>query len=156
MNFMLLVRTFNDIVNMMPEKDKIELADEIGIDLNNSNDHNYISNLERKCTASADIENVIDIQKFNIGYCKAPEGKTIQLQVVNSGTAEANCAIQTIMKSMNKRYIPDNLINNKLKIPNITWIVLISSICLIIFIIGVCLLRRKINFRYRYGNYLYV
>ncbi|QHR82565.1 disulfide bond formation pathway protein [Brazilian porcupinepox virus 1] len=155
LNFMLLVKTFKDIVKTLPHKDRVELADEIGIDLEND-DPKYISNLERKCTAFAEVQNIIDIQDFDVGYCKAPEGRNILLQVINLGNAESNCALQSIMNVMNKRYVPDELINNKLKITNKPWFMVVVFIILLIFVIGICLLKRKINLRYKYGSFLYV
>ncbi|AUI80593.1 S-s bond formation pathway protein [White-tailed deer poxvirus] len=154
LSFVILVKTFKDIVNTLPQKEREELADEIGIDLKND-DVSYVSELERRCNASADVNNIINVETFDVGNCSAPEDKYILLQIINSGTAEANCGLNAVMNALNKRYVPDPTIYNSLPFSK-PWFIIGSVIICFIFILGICSIKRKISYKYKYSPYLYV
>ncbi|QAV42275.1 M019L [Myxoma virus] len=155
LSFKLLVKTFREISEILPDKERDALAKEIGIDLTKADDDPN-QDVVRNCNASSDINNVIDIQKFDAGYCVAPENKHILLQIVNSGSAEANCVISSIVRATNKRALPDEFVNNRLRVSNRPWFIVFAVFVLIVFVICVCSIKRKINLKYRYGSFLYV
>ncbi|AST09238.1 substrate for poxvirus S-S bond formation pathway [Murmansk poxvirus] len=152
LSFTLMIESFIEVVALLPEKDRKAIAEEIGIDLNDP--PNAVSRLERNCNASADVSNIVDIQEFNVGECQAPPGQHILLQIINTGSAEANCGLQTIIKSLNKVYVP-NTIDNRLPFYK-PWFIAGVVIILVIFAIAVCCIRRKLALKYRYGTFLYV
>ncbi|AOA32982.1 S-S bond formation pathway protein [Goatpox virus Pellor] len=156
LSFYLLIKTFKEFANTLSQNEKYELANEVGIDLDNQ-DKNYIPEIIRKCTSTSTVTNVIDIQTFDIGECIAPNGKNILLQIINSGTSEANCVMNTIMKSMSNRYTINNYIDNRIPFINdVHWFIFFVLIIFIIFLLGLCSIKRKINIKYKYGSFLYV
>ncbi|AEN03613.1 substrate for poxvirus S-S bond formation pathway [Yokapox virus] len=152
LSFTLMIESFIEIASLLPEKDRKAIAEEIGIDLEDP--PHFISRLEKNCNATSDVSNIVDIQKFNIGECKAPPGHHINLQIVNTGSAEANCGLQTIVRSLNKIHVP-NIIDNKLPFYK-PWFIAGAVIILIILVISICCIRRKMALKYRYGTFLYI
>nr|WGO62654.1 S-S bond formation pathway protein [Wadden Sea poxvirus] len=155
LSFMLMIESFFDVIETIPQQEKEHLANEIGIDIHDK-DINKISKLEKKCTTLTETSNIININDFDIGTCIAPLGKHIILHIINSGSVEANCGLETIMRSMNKRYIPVTNIENKLQLSNSPWFIIGTCIVIVIFIIAICSFNRRLNIRYRYGSFLYV
>ncbi|ABQ43497.1 hypothetical protein [Tanapox virus] len=154
LSFILMIESFLEVIDTLPEREKKEIADELGIDINAGS--KIISELERKCNASSDVNNIINIQSFNAGNCIAPENTYILLQVINTGSAESNCGLEAILKSMNKRYIQENKIINKLPLSEKPWFIICVVVIFMVFVIAISSLRRKIGFRYKYGSFLYV
>ncbi|ASK51226.1 S-S bond formation pathway protein [Eptesipox virus] len=154
LSFKIMIESLKEILLLVSEKEKIKILEEIGIDLNN--DDKSISKLERNCKAYAETSNFIDIDVFNAGICKAPPGKFILLQVLNSGTVEANCGLETIMKSLNKKILPSYNTNNKLDLTSRPWFIAGGVLILLIIIFAICSIKKRISVKYNYGKYLYV
>ncbi|AAL69760.1 SPV021 hypothetical protein [Swinepox virus] len=155
LSFNILIKTLKDVTSTLSQKEKEELSKEIGIDILN-NDPKYVPEIIRNCSSSADVTNIIDIQTLDVGKCIAPYDKQILLQIVNSGTAEANCVMNSIMNSMNRRYIDNANIYNYLNLTNRPWFIFSIIIIAIIFVIGICSIKRRIGIKYKYGTFLYV
>ncbi|UYL30160.1 IMV membrane protein L1R [Monkeypox virus] len=152
LSFTLMVESFIEVISLLSEKDRRAIAEEIGIDLDDV--PSVVSKLEKNCNAYAEVNNIIDIQKLNIGECSAPPGQHMLLQIVNTGSTEANCGLQTIVKSLNKIYVPP-IIENRLPYYD-PWFLVGVAIILVIFTVAICSIRRNLALKYRYGTFLYV
>ncbi|AAR07381.1 24L [Yaba monkey tumor virus] len=154
LSFILMIESLLEVIDKLPEREKNEIANEIGIDIHSNPE--IISKLERKCNASSDVNNIINIQSFDTGNCIAPENTYILLQVINTGSAESNCGLESILRSINKKYIQKNKIINKPSLTEKPWFIICFVIIFTVFVIVISSLKRKIGFRYRYGSFLYV
>ncbi|QHG62582.1 S-s bond formation pathway protein [Cetacean poxvirus 1] len=153
LSFVIMKEALVETLSLLPDQQRTSLAREIGIDLEAS--ISAYSELERNCKAFASTTNIINIQEFNIGHCAAPVGRHILLQIVNSGSVEANCGLSHILKVMNNIHV-QTPIDNRLKL-NVCWrIVVIIIFFTIIFVLVICSIRRHISLRYKYGNTLFV
>ncbi|QDJ94999.1 S-S bond formation pathway protein [Hypsugopox virus] len=154
LSFKLMIDSFKEIITLIPENEQKKIAEEIGINLDDNT--SSISTLERKCKAYAETSNFINIDVFDAGICKAPPGKFILLQVVNSGSVEANCGLEIIMKALNKKILPTYNDNNKLNLSSRPWFIVGAVLILLIVVFAVCSIKKRISVKYNYGKYLYV
>jgi hypothetical protein len=59
-----------------------------------TNIQNYLNNT---CQSVANVENTIEIMNFSLNNCSSAGGQVIEFKFINSGNAEANCHINTLM-----------------------------------------------------------
>ncbi|ANS71101.1 s-s bond formation pathway protein [Pteropox virus] len=152
LSYSLLTQAFLETISKLPINEQKKIADKVGIDLNLK--PGETSKLEQQCSATASVTSIIDVQNLNIGTCVSPPGQHILIQFINTGSASANCGINTILQALVNNYeIP--IIKPTISFNN-PWIIALSVIITFIIIISVSSLRRRIKLAYKYGATLRV
>ncbi|CCD83193.1 envelope protein pox-lipid membrane protein [Squirrelpox virus] len=154
LSFSLMRDAFEETVAMLPESERRAVAAEVGFDPGAPRDQPSV--LERNCSASAAVNDIVDIQKLDIGECFAPPGRHILVQIVNSGSAEANCGLESVARSLNKRATKELApLHSSVPLAGL-WKLGVAVLVALIAVVLVCAMRRRIALKYRYGAFVYV
>ncbi|AAC55144.1 MC016L [Molluscum contagiosum virus subtype 1] len=154
LSFRLLLEAFAETVNLLPPKQRAEIAAQVGVDLEAASHEE--SRLERKCRAHAALVQSIDVQTLNVGTCIAPPGRSLAIQVVNSGSAAANCGLEAIIRSLSQRpaFVPVDA--RRALCPGALARLLAAAAAVLLALLALAALRRRLRLRYQYATDLYV
>ncbi|QGN68016.1 S-S bond formation pathway protein [Equine molluscum contagiosum-like virus] len=153
LSFALLAEAFAETAAMLPAAQRAALAAELGLD---PDAPRAPSALERHCRARAALTQNIDLQTLHVGSCEAPPGRTLELRVVNSGSAAANCGLEAVLRALTRQpaLVP---VEARLPLPRATLARLLATAAvLLLLLLTLRAVRRRLRLQYRYGAYLYV
>ncbi|AWU47058.1 S-S bond formation pathway protein [Sea otter poxvirus] len=151
LSFSLMIQALLETIRKLPIHEQERIANEIGIDLHTTS---RVSELEQRCSTTVEVSEIIDVQNLNVGSCIAPDGHRVLIQFINTGSAVANCGLNTILQSLTNKYIHIP-INNKLSLGT-PWIIILSFLLICLMIISICSLKRRIKLAYKYNTILKV
>lgn len=71
----------------------------LGINTTTNNiKQDFSTYVDQTCGANSTLNQNITIQNIDLGECTAPSGQVVEFKFINSGAADANCAIGAVMK----------------------------------------------------------
>lgn len=132
---------YNNIDNTQKQEAASWFTATYGIATNVNNVVNDFSNyLSQTCNAQAQTDLGISVKNVTINKCTAPEGQTLAMEFINTGSSRAICSMQ-IFNNLVATASSD--ISNK-QSQGLDWSKLIWPICIAVVIIGAIYLISKL------------
>ncbi|ATI20957.1 S-S bond formation pathway protein substrate [Western grey kangaroopox virus] len=150
LSFQLLLEAFAETVHDLPSGLRAQLERDADIDID-AFLRGERTALERHCIAYSALTQHIDLQSLHLGSCSAPDGEIIDLRVVNSGSAMANCGTARVLGSLarTRRDVPvDNRV--PLQPVRLCWLIG-TAVVILVLLAAVGAARLPTRLRYVYG-----
>lgn len=153
LSFRLLVDALFETLALLPPGERERVARDLGLDLHAPRGN---TPLERRCRDYAALAQNIDVQTLNLGTCVAPPGSRIDIALINTGSAAANCGMEAAVRAFLER-APLVPVHNRVSLDRDTAARLLAAAgAVLLILVALALIRRVVTLRYRYSAALYI